>query len=440
MNRFTRRSVLRGMFRGAVVTVGLPPLLATTTRGARAACDDGFPKRFGLFFWGNGNRPDQWTPAGEGADWALSESLAPLASVKEKISVVSGLSVKVPNIIPHWSGAIGLLTGQAPDGVDGDWDVGAPTIDQLLAQSIGGETIYRSLEVGVDTASAVSWAGPGAQYPCEDDPYAFFDRLFGASFREPGSDAEPDPSIAFRRSVLDAVMGDINALQSAAGREDRVRLERHFDGIRELELRLARLQEDPPNLAACTRPSAPEAAYPDVDGRPQISARCRAMSDLIAMSFACDQTRVASMYLGYPVSNTMFEGITDGHHSLTHNEPSPQPQVQDITHQVITEFAYLLDALDAIPEGDGTLLDHCCMLGTTDVSEGRIHSLDEMPIVLAGGACGALNMGIHHRSYGQENAAKLMLSIVRAMGVTQEGLGAGDTWTTDGLSAIEGGA
>jgi hypothetical protein len=434
-----RRTVLRGLLQGAAVTVGLPPLLAMTARPARAAsCNDGLPRRFVMFFWGNGNRPEYWTPTGEGTEWALSEELAALAPYKSKVSVVSGMSVKAPNVIPHWSGAIGFLTGQAPDGVDGDWDVAGPTVDQLLAQEIGGDTIYRSLEVGVETDKAVSWAGRGAQYPTEEDPYAFYERIFGASFREPGSDAEPDPSIGYRRSVLDAVVGDINTLKGRVGAEDQLRLERHFDGIRELETRLARLQEDPPSLEACARPDAPAADYPDNEGRPDVPGKARAMSDLLAMALACDQTRVASMFMTYPVKNVLFDGISDGHHTLTHNEPTPQPQVHEITLQIMDEYAYLLGALDAIPEGEGTLLDHCCVLGTSDTSEGRVHSLDEFPIVLAGGACGALKTGVHYRSYAQENANKVLLSVMRGMGMVVDSFGAGDSYTTDGLSAIEG--
>ena len=436
-----RRTVLRGLLKGSIVTVGLPPLLAFTEREARAAgCADGFPKRFAMFFWGNGNVPDKWTPTGEGLGdaWQLSEELAALASLKDKVTVVSGMSVKVPNIIPHWSGAIGFLTGQAPDGVDGDWDVAGPTLDQILAREIGGETIYRSLEVGVETDTAVSWAGPGAQYPCEEDPYAFYERIFGASFREPGSDAEPDPAIGYRRSVLDAVMGDINALDRRVGAEDRIRLERHFDGIRELETRLARLQEDPPQLEACARPDAPDTDYPDIEGRPQIAARSQAMSDLLAMALACDQTRVVSQFISYPVRNVLFDGISDGHHTLTHNEPMPQPQVHDITMQIMDQYAYFLRALDAIPEGEGTLLDHCIALGTSDVSEGRTHSLDEFPLVIGGGACGAIRMGMHHRSYSQDNANQVVLSLLRALDVVQEGIGQDDSYTTEGLSAIEG--
>lgn len=433
----SRRTVLRGMLQGSVVTVGLPPLLAFSRDARASTCANGFPKRFGLFFWGNGNRPEYWNPEGEGTDWELSEELASLAPVKDKISVVSGMSVIADNISPHWSGAVGLLTGRPLVGLDSDWDVAEPTIDQRIAAELGGATIYRSLEVGVGTERSMSWAGPSANYPADEDPYHFYERVFGASFREPGEDGEPDPSLGYRRSVLDAVMDDIRSLQNRVGTEDKDRLERHFEGIRDLELRLARLEEDPPSLESCSRPDTPDESYPDIDGRPQLSAKSRALADLIAMSLACDQTRVFGFTFGYPVKNTLFPGASDGHHTLTHNEAVPQPEVHAITTSIIEEYSYLLQVLDSIPEGEGTLLDNCCVVGTSDVSEGRTHSLDDMPLVIAGGACGALKTGVHYRSYSQENINKASLSILRAMGMTIEGLGVDESYVTDGLSAIE---
>jgi len=430
--------MLRGMLHGAAVTVGLPPLLSVR-HAYGDTCDDGFPQRFVLFYWGNGNRPDLWTPTGEGFgdDWALSEELAPLAAIKHKLAVVTGMSVKVPNLIPHWSGAMGFLTGIAPTGTDGAWDVVGPTFDQRLASEIGGDTIYRSLELGVLTSESISFAGPGARYPAENDPWSFYDRIFGTSFREPGSDAGPDPRLAWRRSVLDGVMDGIHALEGQVGAEDKQRLENHFDGIRDLENRLARLQEDPPELAACSRPDGPLESFPDIDGRPQLQARAEAMADLAAMALACDQTRVLTYNLSNPLTNVLFPDVSEGHHTLTHNEGGIQEQVHSITISVMDQLAYLLHALDAVPEGDGTLLDHCLVLGSSDVSEGKTHSLDEYPILLAGGACGAFQTDLHYRSYSQENASKVLLSVLRGFGVGAADYGEGEAFTADGLSAIE---
>lgn len=433
----SRRTVLRGFLGGAAVTVGLPVLEVMLPRRAQA-CDELFPRRFGLFFWGNGNLPDRWTPYGEDEDWVPSEQLAALDAVREWVTVVTGLSVKLPNDSPHSSGAAGILTAAPLTTVGGEETYSAPSIDQVIADAIGGDTIYRSLQTAATNCSGMSWNGPSSRNPPETSPFTFYERLFGASFREPGEKGLVDPTVALRRSVLDGVMGDITTLRGRVSSADRVRLDQHFEGVRELEQRLARLEEDPPNLEACSRPGAPAEDYPDVDGRPQDQARSRAMIDLLAMALACDQTRVFGHYYSDPVSDVLYVGASSGHHELTHNEPSPQEEVNAITTAIVGEFAYLVQAFRAIPEGDGTLLDNCAVLGTSEVSEGRTHSVDEMPILLAGTACGALRTGIHYRSYSQENATRLLLTLLRAMDVDASEFGVDEARVTDGLGAIEG--
>lgn len=430
-SRFSRRSVLRGLLAGGgLVSLGLPSFEAHADCGA-------FPQRFGVWFWGNGNRPDKWTPEGDGVDWTLSSELAPLAALQDEITVVSGFSTKVPNLIPHWSGCCGLLTGRTEDGPEDAWTVRGPTIDQLIAAEIGGDTLYRSLEIGVTTTSAFSYSGPNAHNPAEMDPFALYERIFGDTFREPGEGGLVDPSLGYRRSALDAVMGDLDTLQGELGYTDRVRLEQHLDGVRDLETRLARLQEDPPELEACLRPDAPEESYPEIDGRPQIAAVSRAMSRLLAMALACDQTRVFHFMMSAPLSNDMWPDADDGHHNLTHHEPDEQPQVDAITVYNMTELAWFLEELRSIPEGDGTLLDSCLVMATSEVSEGRTHSLDEIPLILGGGACGKIVQGQHIRSYTQENVNRVSLSLIRAMGVSQASWGADESEVTDGLSDIE---
>ncbi len=434
-----RRTVLRGLLGGAVVTVGLPPLEAflDLTRKAGATCGGIIPRRFGLFFWGNGNRPDQWLPIGEGETWELSEELMPLAGVKDKITVVTGMGVKTGNVTPHTSGVAGLLTGAAEIESGGAMTFARASLDQYIAGLVGGETIYSSLQTTATGATGLSYNGPNSRNPPESSPYALFERVFGAGFRLPGEEGVIDPTLGLRRSVLDVVLADVNTLKGRVGAADAIRLEQHLDGVRELEQRLARLQEDPPNLASCSMPDEPLPDYPDIDGRPQIGARSRAMCDLLAMALACDQTRVFGHWVSDPVSNVLFDGASAGHHDLTHNESGDQPEVNDITLQVMEEFAYLVAKLDSIPEAEGTLLDNCVVLATSEVSEGRLHAVDDMPIVLAGGGCGALRTGYHYRSYTQENVSKVMLSIVRAMDIPDTSYGEGDGRVTDGLSEIE---
>ena len=160
------------------------------------------------------------------------------------------------------------------------------------------------------------------------------------------------------------------------------------------------------------------------------------MSDLLAMALACDQSRVFSFHFTPPLNNELFTDASDGHHNLTHNETGDQPEVHDITLQVMDELAYFLEALRAVPEGEGNLLENSIVLACSETSEGRTHSLDEMPIIIAGGA-GRIQMGQHYRSYTQESASKVMLSLIRAMDVPAASFGADEAEATDGLSDIE---
>lgn len=432
----SRRTVLRGALRGSAVSLALPWLEIFLGREARA-CGGAIPRRFGLFFWGNGNGPDRWLPTGEGDEWELSEQLAPLANVKDFLTVISGMAIKLPNSEPHGSGSAGILSASSLMSVGDDLTFSQPTIDQIIAAEIGGETLYASLQTAATDTYGLSYTGAGARASAETDPYAFYERIFGETFREPGEEVEIDPTLGLRRSVLDAVMGDIATLQGRVGSADKVRLEQHLDGVRELEQRLARLEEDPPNLEACARASAPETSYPDVGGQAQASARNRVMCDMLAMALACDQTRVFAHFFSEPVSNILYPDASDGHHNLTHDESPPQDQVSAITVQIMEEFAYMLEKFASIDEGDGTLLDNSVILGTSEVSYGQEHRLDNMPVLLAGSACGRLRTNYHYKSVSDENVTKVLLTLAQAMDLSIAELGVDEGWTDETIDEIQ---
>ncbi len=433
-----RRSFLRGLLGGTGVALALPALEAMLDVNGRAwACGGVVPRRFGMFWWGNGVRPERWVPARTGTDWALSPELEPLAGLQSKISVVSGLSVRTGNLLPHDSGSIGLLTGSAALETGDDHTVASATIDQLLAQAVGGDTVYRSIQTSPTGASGFSFNGPNSRNPPERSPFALYERLFGSTFRAPGEEGVVDPRLALRQSVLDAVSADARSLRARVGAADQARLDQHLTGIREIELRLARMQEAPPNLAGCFRPDAPPTEFPDVDGRPQVSAVGRALTDLLVMAFACDQVRVVSHYINDAVADTLFPGMTAGHHDLTHNETGEQPQVDAITRLIVEDLAYFVQALDLLDEGDGTVLDNSVILAGSEVSLGQTHSLDDMPLLFAGGCCGRLRTGVHYRGGVQENASTFMLTLLRAMDVVAPSYGTGEGEVTDGLSGVE---
>ena len=312
-----------------------------------------------------------------------------------------------------------------------------PSLDQVLAQEIGGSTRFRSLEVGVEPGTkGLSYIGPESRNPPECDPALFFERIFGAGFRTPGETTEVDPSLALRRSVLDVVMGNVNELNKKLGAADKVRVDMHLSAIRDLELRIARMEEDPPSLDACMKPEMPTTPM-DIDGRPAMRERSHVMAELSVMAYACDLTRVLSYYYADGVSNCLYPNATAGHHQLTHDEPGDMPQVQAITQYIMEDFAHYLQALKAVPEGDGNLLDNSLILGTTDVSYARTHQIDEYPLLLAGTAGGAVRTGFHYRSSTKENASEIPFSILSAMGVLRESWGEGEGRVTSGVGALE---
>ncbi len=433
--KLDRRTALRGLLGGAAVSVALPPLEAfLNTSGTAYADGTPFPKRFGIFFWGNGVIPSRWQPTGEGTNWQLSEELAPLAAVKGDITVLTGFKVNVKNDRPHGSGPAGLLTGAA---LKNDAYV-APTVDQVIARELGGETRFRSREGGVQRSTrSLSYATPPQMNPIETSPARLFERLFGEDFRAPGESTGPDPRLGLRRSVLDGVMTQSATLKARLSATDKLRLEQHLEGVRSLERQIARLESSPVNLAACVRPAAPAVDFSDVAGRQQLSAVGRAISDLVAMALACDQTRVFMNMFTQPLTDILIGTSPQGHHQLTHDEPGDQPGVNGILLTIMQEFAYFLSALKRIPEGSGTLLDNCVVLGTTDCGFGRTHQLTDYPLVVAGKGGGALKTGLHVRSATEENASKVMLSLVNAVGLRRGEYGMDTAKSTDRCTAIE---
>ena len=454
-----RRSVLRGLLGGAAVGVALPTLeIAMNESGTAFADGGGFPCRYLTWFWGNGVHREGWTPSAAPTVTDMTDPAyewmplsMPLVEHAAKMSLVTGYNVRTSGQIPHESAAAGMLSGASLVVTDERNIWPEPSIDQLIAAEVGGDTLFPSLHVsGTEFTKSISHKGPDASNPSEPSAFKVYQDLFGDSFRAPGEGGVIDPRLALRRSVLDAVGDDARRLQSRLGRADRRRIEQHFTAIREIERRLLRLELDPPNYAACMRPDMPpETIGLDSNGRPQVQLRNQVMAELTAMAFACDQTRVMTYLLTPPVSDVVFpideldlvidDGVRllKGHHDLTHNEPDDDmPKVRAIFLYIMDRLAEFVRTLDAIPEGDSTLLDNSLVLATTDSSNPRLHSLEDFPIVLFGGAGGRVKMGTHVHN-ADANAANVLMTIARAMGLNRASIGLGDARTTDGVSALE---
>lgn len=448
--QFNRRQLLRGLMGGAAVSVALPMLDGMlNTSGTALADGTPLPKRFGIFFWGNGVRLDKWNPAGTGSGFALSPSLMPLAGVKEYVSVVSGMNIKTGNQRGHHAGCVGILSGapmipQDPMGAGYASTFSDKSVDQFIAAQIGKTTRYKSLEVAISrsivngegtTLRYLSHNGPDAGNPPEFDPKKLFERVFGVGFEDPEVKRREDLKVGLRRSVLDAVWQDAKALQLRVGAADRSRLDAHMSGIRALEERLASL---PPTVGACAKPTAP-GSYPTDAGKEPLAERMRAFSDLLALVMACDQTRVFSIQFSGSVGGTVFwqVGASDGHHNLSHDEPGDQPVLQKTTVFTMEQLNYLLTKLKNTPEGTGNLLDQTAVLCSSDVAHGREHTINDYPVLVCGKAGGALKGGVHYRSTTGENTSQILYSCVKSMDIPITSYGKGGGLVTSGVKAIE---
>jgi hypothetical protein len=434
----SRRTLLRGAVAGVGVSVALPWLEAMTSSVRSARGDGTFPKRFGVFFFGNGVIPSQWVPAVEGAAWALSPLMQPLMPVKSHLTCVSGTRVNTLNTVPHGSGPAGLFSGDSLGGSEfnnGSSFRGA-TIDQRIAEVIGGETRFRSLETAVQTAEyGISHSGANQRLPVESSPRALFNRLFGEGFRAPGEMGMVDPRLGLRRSVLDAVTAQSRSIAAQVSAEDRRRLDQHLTSVRTIEQQIARLEQNPPNLAACMRPMMPPETIPDIMGRPDLRLKSSLMGELLAMALACDMTRVFFHNYSVPVNNLLYPSASAGHHQLTHDEAGEQPQVAAILQLILGDFAAFLQALARLNEGGESVLDHTLLLCTTDCSLGRTHSLDEYPLLFAGGRSHGLARSTHLRARG-ENICKVSLSILQMMGLRVAEFGVGPGRVTEPLAGL----
>jgi hypothetical protein len=449
MRKLDRRKVLRGVLGGGVVSIALPRLDAMLNGGGNAYADGGaLPKRFGTWFWGNGILIKRWVPAatGMGSAWALTDQLAPLANVKDDITVVSGMRVKTGGNV-HGAGLVGMLTGAGCLGPGEPGQVAAaPSIDQVIAKAIGKATPFTSLEVGCEKEAATGSAIRGVSYPGSNQINlpelgckAVFDRLFGG-FTPPSPGAPtatgPDPRALVRKSVLDAIQQDMAELRATVGAADMRRLDQHLDGIRDIERRLQTMSSTPAvATGACTTPSAPASSLVAPSGHFQPAVH-QMMADLVTMALACDRTRVFSIMFSQSAAWIAYPNINGLFHGMCHNEAGDQPTVHQFVVATMKELAYFLEKLKSVKEGAGTLLDSCAVLATSDVSDGRTHSQADYPIVVAGRCGGRLRAGMHVRA-ADDTSTKVLFSLARAMDVPLTEIGAGAGRVTSGLAAIE---
>ncbi len=437
-----RRTFLRGSLAGAAVSVGLPLLeIFLNDHGDALASGAPLPQRFGTWFFGCGMNPSRWDPRIEGPGFSLTPELEPTAAIREHMSVLSGFSVLLAGEANHvhYTGIMGTLTGEAPREAKKS---NRPTLDVLIADEIGGATRFRSLEMAATGRATDSYSqrDQTSTNPGETSPLALYTRVFGPGFADPNAaEFKPDPRILLRQSALSIVKDDRARLEARLGKNDRARLDAYFTSLRQLERQLELGRRKPPPLEACRRPEAPLDAPVSLE-IDHVTENHRLMTEVLALALACDQTRVFNMVFSNRASSLHLAGSSDSHHTLTHEERRDpelgyQPQATAFVLRHMEAWTTFVQALADVPEGAGTLLDNCLVLGHSESSDANTHSVTGLPIMIAGRAGGRIRPGVHVRGVG-ESTARISLTLQQAMGLRVARFGVRQNETTRPVSEI----
>ncbi len=496
MNKYTmsRRTMLRGAGRfGVATSLSLPILDAMLNDNATALAQGAaLPVRVGVWFWGNGVRPEHFFP--EGADdegvrargtpgtlqsWDPSgrQHTAPLAAMNlgPYVSLVSGTAPFAEPEQAHHDGKNAVLTGSY-EWFEGDADRGyagpiTPSFDQIAADHHRANTDFASLVLGVQEGAANNEPGNAGHFTSssgrnryirpEYSPLTVFNRVFTTDGMSGGGDPATRRLLLARRSILDAVSTDLQSLNQRLGASDRACLDQHLTSVRALEQRIANSLRAESGNGACEIGVAP-GDYPTIDGIQRLRDRSQAMSDVLALALACDKTRAFSYqftvfqtghdFAQEPELNGTVDSV-DPSNRLTietsFHEAAHFPEFQDavriVTNFTFDNFAYLLKKLADIPEGDGSVLSNSAIVATTEHTEPMSHVTDDIPVVIAGLAGGRLRGGQWYHG-DREKVSKAGLTVLRAAGIPVERFGAAydnpegggsDPSTTETFTALE---
>jgi hypothetical protein len=434
----TRRTFLRGL--GA--TLALPYLESIAAPAAKP------PVRMAILYMANGANMSEWLPKTAGREFELSPSLSPLAARKQDILVMSQLWNRASNTGDgHYVKTGGYLTSTTITRTTGDHlNSNGISMDQIAAKRIGLYTPLPSLELGLEPPSTgidanvgytqlygahIAWSQPTTPLAKEINPKLAFDRLFRP---KPATNAQAAALAATRdRSVLDLVASDAKRLQGKLGIEDRARLEEYLDSVRAVERRIewdAKRQQETAMSDPLARQEI-QALGKRIDSYldpARVSERAgnhtehtRLMLDIIALAFWTDTTRIATFMFGNAVSGRSFAFLGEGfgsHHETSHHEGKADKlaHYQKINQWHVEQYAYLLEKLKGIREGQGSVLDSSMILLGAGMSDGNAHSPHNVPLVLGGQAGGTIATGRYVKYENDAPLSNLWCSMLNRMG------------------------
>ena len=421
----SRRAVLRGV--GATIALPfLDAMVPALTAQARTAANP--VRRFGTVFVGLGERPSHWRPPTEGVNFEFSPILKPLEGFRDHVTVVSDLATPINGHAPTaaaWSTGVLAKSTIAEDVLLG------PSIDQLVAKSIGRDTVFPSLEVctedvtgylgGCDPAYAcayintTSWANPTTPLPMEINPRTLFERLFGRA----GTAAQRQAAQQLDRSILDSVRDDVRELQAGLGRRDQGRLSEYLDNVREIEQRIQRAEKQ--SATSVEVPNAP-VGIPE-----QFSEHMMLMFDLLAVAWQADMTRVFSYMLNRDVSQRVYPeiAISEPHHAMSHHgkDQKKLDGLVKLNTWQVSLFAKFVEKLANTPDGDGSLLDHSVIFWGSGMSESDLHYRLDLPTLLMGRGNGLYKGNRHQVADKETPIGNFLVDIAQKFGADVDKMG-----------------
>lgn len=436
-----RRTFLRGL---GAATVGLPALdamIPARSRAAEKAIAEAAagPLRMAYIYTPNGAIMDKWLPEGEGSDWQLSPTLAPLKGVKQDLQVVSGLMHDKAEANGDGGGDHARATATFLTGVQARKTAGADiklgvSVDQVAAEALGSETRIGSLQLGCDPARKAgrcdsgyscayqfnfSWKSPTLPLAPEIDPRLVFEKLFGAPNSKESLESQAR-RIRYERSLLDYVLEDAKSLQGRLGHTDRLKVDEYLSAVREVELKIEKAEKFQATLP-------PEEARPE--GIPaEYREHIRLMYELLALAFQTDSTRIATFLVAHDGSNRSFAdiGVPEGHHHLSHHrrDPKKMAKLEKIDKFYVEQYAAFLERMKATVEPDGrNLLDSSMIVFGGGISDADRHDHDNLPVILAGHGNGQLRADRHLKAKGRVPMTNFYLSLLDKAGVHADRLG-----------------
>ena len=419
-----RRTVLRGM--GA--TLALPFLDAMFPAMGQTARKP--VHRFQAIYVPNGMAMEYWSPAKEGADFAMTPILEPLAPFRNQMLVLSGIRTSWNYIHAGASGS--FLTGTTRGGKTEVEILADVSMDQLLARRFGKETQLASLELSMDAPNhagactgnlscaythTISWRSPTQPLPMEHNPRAVFEKLFGDSGSTDG--AARAARFHQHRSILDSVTGKLAGLKREVGPQDQLKMDEYTDAVRDVERRIQRAEEQSNiELPLMEQPQGVPAAFED---------HIALMFDLQLLALRSDLTRVITFMIGKEQSPRSYPQVEvpEAHHPLSHHNQQPHliEKLSRINRYHTTQLSGYLAKLRATPDGDGSLLDHTTLMYGAGLSNSDQHSGQNLPLLLLGGGAGKLKGGRHLKFADKPSIANLLVTLMDKLDVPVDHVG-----------------